>query len=157
MDPKHDNAGVYFPPPLIYAAIFLISIALQSVVPITKSFFETTSALVIGWALVGLNFLIGLPAVIQFIKSKTSIIPTQSASALQTTGIYSRTRNPMYMGFLLLYSGLAFLVGNWWTFILIPLVIMIITNYVIMREEKYLERAFGQSYLDYKKKVRRWI
>jgi protein-S-isoprenylcysteine O-methyltransferase Ste14 len=63
----------------------------------------------------------------------------------------------MYLGLLLLYSGIGLLAGNWWTFILIPLLIIVINNLVIKREENYLERTFGQSYLDYKKKTRRWV
>jgi protein-S-isoprenylcysteine O-methyltransferase Ste14 len=63
----------------------------------------------------------------------------------------------MYVGLLLVYTGIAMIHGNWWTFLLIPLVIFIITRFVIINEEKYLERAFGQDYMNYKKKVRRWL
>jgi len=63
----------------------------------------------------------------------------------------------MYAGLLLVYIGIAFIKGNIWTFILIPLVIFIVNRLIIIKEEKYLERAFGKQYLDYKNKVRRWL
>ena len=85
------------------------------------------------------------------------MITIKSANSLQTDGVYAITRNPMYLGLLFLYTGIAFFAGNWWTFILIPMVVIIITTYVISREEKYLLDAFGQDYTSYKIKVRRWI
>lgn len=63
----------------------------------------------------------------------------------------------MYVGLLFVYIGMAFLKGNWWTIILIPFVILMVTQMIIIKEEKYLERAFGETYLDYKLKVRRWL
>jgi protein-S-isoprenylcysteine O-methyltransferase Ste14 len=63
----------------------------------------------------------------------------------------------MYLGLVLLYTGLAFLTGNWWTLILLPFVVVVVNYFMIRPEEKYLERSFGQSYLEYRSKVRRWI
>jgi protein-S-isoprenylcysteine O-methyltransferase Ste14 len=63
----------------------------------------------------------------------------------------------MYISLLLFYTGLAFIIGNWWNFILLSLLFLVIQEYVIKREEKYLERRFGQEYLNYKSKVRRWL
>lgn len=63
----------------------------------------------------------------------------------------------MYVGLLLIYIGLALQFGNWWTLLLIPFLIALITYRVILPEEKYLTRAFGEDYLNYQKQVRRWI
>jgi protein-S-isoprenylcysteine O-methyltransferase Ste14 len=63
----------------------------------------------------------------------------------------------MYLGLLLLYIGIAFYQGNFWTLLLVPPLINLISIFVIGKEEKYLERAFGKNYLDYKRKVRRWL
>ena len=63
----------------------------------------------------------------------------------------------MYVSLLLVYTGLSFLIGNWWNLILLPLLVFIVQEYVIKREEKYLDRRFGQQYADYKKRVRRWL
>jgi len=152
---KKDSAGVYVPPPLIYVAIFFLSILIQSIFPLNHSWLRSNSWL--GWVLIGLFVLCCFPAIYRFIKSKTTITTIHPVKNLQTSGIYSISRNPMYLGLLCLYSGIAVFKGNWWTFILIPLVILIVQQYIIRREEKYLQREFGATYTAYQRKVRRWL
>ena len=93
----------------------------------------------------------------QFIQTKNTIIPNKPAASLQTTGIYHSTRNPMYFGLMMVYLGLSCLIGNWWNIILLPLLLFIIQEFIIKKEEKYLLRKFGQEYTDYCHQVRRWI
>ena len=93
----------------------------------------------------------------QFIQTKNTIIPNKPAESLQTTGIYHSTRNPMYLGLVMVYLGLSCLIGNWWNIILLPLLLLIIQEYIIKKEEKYLVRKFGQEYIDYSRQVRRWL
>ena len=157
METKNDNPGVKIPPPLIYAATFFLSIALQNFFPISKSFFDSAIVSVIGWICIVGSFLFSFPAIIKFFQTKNTLITIKPANSLQSTGIYSVSRNPMYMGLALLYTGFGFLLGNWWTFVLIPELILFVTNYIIKREERYLERAFGQSYINYQLAVRRWF
>jgi|SRR6476620_12343228 len=154
---KKDNPGIFIPPPLIYAAIFFLSILMQKIIPINNSFFDSRNATIAGIVLIAIALLFILPALIKFVQSKNTLVTIKSATSLQTKGIYSLTRNPMYMGLLILYSGIAMLEGNWWTFIFIPLIIIIVQSYVIRGEENYLQRAFGEEYNAYRKKVRRWI
>ena len=154
---KKDNPGIFIPPPLIYAAIFFLSILMQKIIPINNSFFDSRNATIAGIVLIAIALLFILPALMKFVQSKNTLVTIKSATSLQTKGIYSLTRNPMYMGLLILYSGIAMLEGNWWTFIFIPLIIIIVQSYVIRGEENYLQRAFGEEYNAYRKKVRRWI
>jgi protein-S-isoprenylcysteine O-methyltransferase Ste14 len=154
---KEDSPGVRIPPPLIYALIFGISLIIQKLVPIGNAFFNTTASRIVGFLLLAICLVFDLPSLIQFFKTKNTIITIKSANSLQTKGLYSISRNPMYTGLLCLYSSLAMLVGNWWTVLFIPLVIFIIQVYVILREESYLARRFGQQFIDYKMRVRRWI
>jgi protein-S-isoprenylcysteine O-methyltransferase Ste14 len=157
MKPKKDSPGVYPPPPLFYVVIFFISILLQHYISISKDFFEGNISRYLAPIFIGLGVISVLPALITFFKSKNTLVTILPAKSLQTKGIYSISRNPMYMGLLFVYVGIALMKGNWWTFILIPLVVLIINQLVIRKEENYLERAFGQEYLDYKSKVRRWL
>ncbi len=154
---KQDNPGVLIPPPLIYTVIFLISIFVQNLVPITENYLKAFSTFAAGLVLIALSLIFVIPAVVKFIRTKNTLVTIKPAESLQTSGVYSFTRNPMYLGLLLLYLGLALTNGNWWTLILIPVLIFVVNIYIIKNEEKYLERAFGQNFLDYKKKVRRWI
>lgn len=157
MATKKDNPGVVLPPPLIYLAVFFLSLLLQKNFPINTSFFATESSTIIGSAFIAIALLFMLPALIKFAQSKNTLITIKPANSLQTTGIYKISRNPMYMGLLFMYSGVGILKGNWWTFILIPAIIIIMQSYVIRGEENYLQRAFGEEYTQYRKKVRRWI
>lgn len=157
MENKKDNAGVYIPPPLLYIAIFFLAIFMQKMIPINKDFFFTTTAKIIGVLIILISLFFSFPAILQFFKTKNTLITIKPANSLQTTRIYSISRNPMYISLLLVYTGLSFIIGNWWNLILLPVLFLIIQEYVIKREEKYLDRRFGQSYLDYKTKVRRWL
>ena len=157
MKTKMDHPGMYLPPPILYVLIFLISIYIQKTSPLPSMFFETSFAYIFGVLFTIGGLIITLPALAKFFKTKNTLITIKPANSLQTSGIYSITRNPMYLGLLNIYMGIAFFKGNWWTVILVPFVILIITYLVILKEEKYLARTFGNSYVDYRKKVRRWI
>lgn len=152
-----DHPGVYVPPPLLYVAVFFISIFIQRQFPLSVSFFGTKTAFVAGILLVTTALTILLPALILFFQTKNTLITIKPANSLQTSGIYSISRNPMYLGLLTLYMGIGCFKGNLWTFILVPLLVLIITHFVIRNEEAYLVRTFGADYAAYQKKVKRWI
>lgn len=92
-----------------------------------------------------------------FVKAETGLEPFEQATALVTDGFYRFTRNPMYLGMFLMVFGMAFLMGS--VGALLPLLIfMLIIRYnFVAGEERFMEAAFGQLYLEYKSKVRRWV
>ena len=151
------HPGVYVPPPLIYVAFFFFSFLLQKIWPVNERSLHSTMAYIFGWVLIALYFLLAFAAIWQFAVSKNTLVTIKPATSLQTTGIYAFTRNPMYLSLLLLYSGIAVFVGNWWTFLLLPILIVVVQMYVIGKEEQYLHHAFGEQYDEYKRRVRRWI
>jgi protein-S-isoprenylcysteine O-methyltransferase Ste14 len=75
---------------------------------------------------------------------------------LTTEGPFRYTRNPSYLALAIIYAGIAVLRNSLWAILLLPLVVLVMQREVIGREERYLERAFGEEYLDYKENVRRW-
>lgn len=156
-DAKKDNPGVVVPPPLFYVAIFFLSILLQKVIPISNFIAGTVLANVLGFLFIALWLGLMVSSLQKFIISKNTLITIKPASALQTTGIYSITRNPMYLSLIMLYTGIAMFRGNWYTLLLLPLLAAIVQLYIIKKEENYLERAFGEQYRAYKSGVRRWI
>lgn len=157
MEGKKDHPGVYIPPPLFYVATFLVALLIQKVVPLNKDFFYTSASKIIGSIIILIALFFNFPALRQFFKTKNTLVTVKPANSLQTKGIYSVSRNPMYISLLLLYTGLSFIIGNWWNLLLLPVLFLIVQEYVIKREEKYLDRRFGQQYYDYKAKVRRWL
>lgn len=157
MENIKDNPGVHIPPPLLYIAMFVVAVLLQRFLPSNKSFFYTSTSKVIGAVVILAGFFFNLPALRQFFKTKNTLVTVKPANSLQTTGIYAISRNPMYVSLLLFYIGLSFIIGNWWHLIILPVLFLLVQEYVIKREEKYLDRRFGQSYHNYRSKVRRWI
>jgi protein-S-isoprenylcysteine O-methyltransferase Ste14 len=157
MDNKKDHPGIYVPPPIIYALTFLAAVFIQKKVPINDSLFhrQVTKIVGVGLLIIALFFL--LRSLRQFVLSKNTLVTIMPTHSLQTNGIYNISRNPMYLGLAIAYLGISCLIGNWWNIILFPFLLLIIQQYMINREEKYLERRFGQVYLDYKSKVRRWL
>ena len=153
----NDNPGVYVPPPMIYAFVFGMASIAQFVKPIHFHFFKSPRSHFTGWIFLILAIGIMFLSIGKFLRTKNTLITIRPANTLQTNGIYTFTRNPMYLSLILLYISVACFTGNCWAFIFLPVLILIIQYYVILREEKYLERAFAEEYRIYKKKVRRWI
>ncbi len=151
---RADSPGVRIPPPLIFIALFLLGWLVQSRFPLP--FLPNPLALILGIVLVA-----GYVALIAFsiptmIQRGGTLNTNGQSRALVTSGIYRITRNPMYLSLVLLYLGVVCLTGMAWALILLPLAILY-TQITILREERYLERAFGRSYTDYKARVRRWL
>ena len=92
-----------------------------------------------------------------FVKADTGLLPFEKATTLVTDGFYRFTRNPMYLGMILMLLGVAFLLGSVGALMPVLLFIVIIRYRFVAGEEQFMERAFGQQYLDYKARVRRWI
>jgi len=96
-------------------------------------------------------------AVATFRRLGTTPNPAGPTTALAVGGPYRFTRNPMYLGLVFLMAGLAFLANALWPLVLLPVVIVIVRRAVIDREERDLTAEFGEEYLRYKARVRRWL
>jgi protein-S-isoprenylcysteine O-methyltransferase Ste14 len=150
-----DHADVRIPPPAIYLAGFGVGLLLEAAAPIEG--LSNPAKAIAGIAGILLWAFFDGRATVEFIRRKTSMIPIKPASTLVTNGPYSRSRNPMYIGMAALYAGLAVWLDVIWAVIVLPLVLLAVDRYVIAREERYLERRFGDEYLRYKARVHRWI
>ena len=105
------------------------------------------------------GFLSGFSGIVAFRRKGTTIDPKkpQKASHLVREGIYQWTRNPMYLGMLLILIGGAIRTGSPFGILPIFLFIFYMTRFQIIPEEKALKKRFGSVYEDYCRKVRRWI
>jgi protein-S-isoprenylcysteine O-methyltransferase Ste14 len=153
--PQRDTAGVIAPPPLIYLGALGIGFGLDAVVgtgslPSRVAVPAGVVAIVTGSGLMG-SF------VRAFGRAHTPIDPYTPSEAIVTDGPYRLTRNPGYLGMALTYAGIAIVSNAPWALVPLPLAVALIDRGVIAREERYLERKFGAPYLDYKRRVRRWI
>jgi protein-S-isoprenylcysteine O-methyltransferase Ste14 len=111
----------------------------------------------IGLALAFLGFLLGIGAFIEFRRAHTTVDPHGSVKQLVTSGIFRFSRNPIYVGFLLMVIGLPLNFGLYWGFVLAPFFVLAMNGLVITHEEAYLERKFGKEYTTYMSHVRRWL
>ena len=155
MTTRSDNPGVWFPPPLWYALAVLIGALLNRrwPLPIAAGPLTTIAGVlfVVGW------MALAFPSIGRFRRSKTSIIPMRPAEALVLSGPYHYTRNPMYVSLALLTIGCGLLLATWWPIVLLVPTIAAVQQFVILPEERYLQRRFGTEYEAYTRRVRRWL
>ena len=150
-----DNPGVITPPPLIYAGA--LAAGLLANLLLRLHFLPRRLARTLGPLLIVGGFAVGLLGLREMRRAETNVDPYKPATAVVTGGPYRFTRNPMYVGFTLMYVGISALANALLPILLLPAVQQLMRRGVIEREERYLERKFGDEYLRYKGRVRRWI
>ena len=118
---------------------------------------STALALALGLGVIGMS--LGVMGVTQFRKAQTTPNPQalEKVSSLVTSGIYRYSRNPMYLGLVLILLGWAFYLSHFLAFVLLPVFILYMTRFQIQPEEQMMARKFGKTYQAYLNKVRRWI
>ena len=102
---------------------------------------------------------VAMSGVASFRRARTTINPLKpdKTSALVRSGIYRYTRNPMYLGLLLVLLGWAFFLSNALSFVFLPVFILYLNRFQIGPEERALAAMFGQEFAAYQAKVRRWL
>ena len=152
----HDP-GVRFPPPFVYAAGILIGWLLHRWWPLPMTAPDSLPRELAAFVFIAIWLALMLSAFAVFRRVRTAIIPNKPARAVVTGGPYRFTRNPMYASLVALYLGLTLVLNSWWPFFLLPLVVVVIQQAVIAREERYLSGAFPDEYAAYRRRVRRWL
>ena len=152
---EQDGPNVVAIPPLIYLTCLAIGFGLHFLFPV--SVFPNRLQYALGGSIIAGSFLI-MPFVLsRFHRAKTTFDSRKAATTLITTGPYRYTRNPAYVSLTLLHLSIGIVADSIWVLAaLVPAVL--VTHYgVILREEEYLEKKFGEAYRDYKRSVRRWL
>ena len=142
-------------PPVVVLLFIVIAYFLGRFVPFP--FIPSTIWRNVGLLLTCIGFLLGISALLEFRKERTTLDPHGSSKQVVTSGIYRFTRNPIYLGFLLMVIGLPLNSGLIWGIILAPLYMIVMTRLIIEQEEAYLEKKFKDHYTNYKSRVRRWL
>jgi protein-S-isoprenylcysteine O-methyltransferase Ste14 len=141
-------------PPIIYAAALLCAYVLERAFPLWPASFDLKWP---GVVLTVTGVAVAVAGVFQFKSIGTNVDPTGEAKILATGGIYSFTRNPMYLGAVVSFVGLSLWLHSGWLLLLVPAIAITLQSLAIEREEHYLSRRFGAPYRDYCTKVRRWL
>ncbi|WP_209832563.1 isoprenylcysteine carboxylmethyltransferase family protein [Ruegeria sp. HKCCE3926] len=107
--------------------------------------------------LIGGGILIAVLAVVEFRRHKTTVIPHETPSSMVQSGIYKRSRNPIYVGDVLILAGLILRFDAVLSLVLLPVFVWVLERRFILPEEDRLRRTFRADYARYERKTRRWI
>lgn len=154
---KPDHAGVRLPPPLIFLALTMVGPLIDRLFGFAPLNIVRSLQILLVLSLIAIGLAIVLAAMRRFARAGTRVEPWAPSSAIVSDGIYRFTRNPMYVGMALVMAGLALVIGSPSSLAMIAVAVLVVDRYVIRREEAYLEMKFGTDYLDYKRRVRRWL
>ena len=113
--------------------------------------------ILIGIGLIGLGFLLAFNSIARFLRAKTGVVPFSESTTLITEGFYKYTRNPMYVGMNSFLLGLMLILQNPLNIFFLIIFFFIVRNMFVFKEEVQMEETFGEDYLIYKGKVRRWL
>jgi protein-S-isoprenylcysteine O-methyltransferase Ste14 len=150
-----DKAGIVAPPPLIYLGTLVFGLLLNRRFPAT--FLPSRITRTLGWSLLSGGVLLLGWFEWALRHAGTPASPYKPVSHVVTEGPFQYTRNPGYLSMAMIYTGIASLANALWAILLLPVALLVIQRGVIEREERYLERKFGEEYLRYKAQVKRWI
>ncbi len=152
-----DSAGAIIPPPLIVFGALLLGLVLNAFVSFPLVPFGLPFTLIPSIPIVVIGFFIDSSALRALKRANTSLDPADPTTSLVTEGAFGYTRNPIYLSFVLIYLGAAVAFNSLWALVLLVAVFLFFERGQIPREERYLERTFGDEYRRYKARVRRWI
>ena len=151
----HEGPGLRVHPPVVYLLAMAVGVGLNVVWPVRP---------LPGWWGVGGGIVVTgfgaaiMPGVVaRFRRAGTAFNPHKPASVLITDGPYRFSRNPAYVALTLWYLGIGLVLDNAWILLLVIPPVVIMDRWAIPREERHLEAQFGDAYVRYKAKVRRWL
>lgn len=159
MPREPDAAAVRIFPPAVPVATILAGLGLNWVWPrdpglaVSPEVRYWVGGLIIAGAVLGLGFW----SVLTMRRTGQSENPWKPTTEIIARGPFRLTRNPMYLQMVLICVGMALMLMNVWILLLTPLCAWILHRFAIVPEETYLERKFGEAYLAYKRRVRRWL
>jgi protein-S-isoprenylcysteine O-methyltransferase Ste14 len=142
-------------PPVFFALGLVVMAGLHRFVAVITVIPES-----LGWLAavpVLLSMLVGVPAILEFRRNRTSVHPHHQPSALVTGGPYRFTRNPMYLALTLLLVGVAIRLGTLTPFVVVPTFMLVIQRRFVVSEERRLAELFGPAFDEYRRRVRRWL
>lgn len=142
-------------PPLYFALAILLMVLMHRVLPIVDLVDPPRSRL--GWVIVVAGVALAAWGRQRFARAGTNVVPFSPSTALVTDGPFRFTRNPMYLGMMLVLFGGFVIAGSLGSLIVLPVFFWWIRHRFVLREEEHMRAHFGEDYEAYKRRVRRWI
>ena len=150
-----DRPGVVVLPPLLVGIALIVAVALQFVLPLSIG--DRLVAAVLGLVLLAFGVAVIASGFSAMGRAGTNVSPYEPALAIVADGAFRFTRNPLYVGLMSILVAITLFFGTWWGLIVLIPVFLVLHFGVILREEAYLERKFGDVYRAYKARVRRYL
>lgn len=144
-------------PPVLFGSALLLGVVLSATVPLGAMLGSAnTLAAVVGLLFVVAGFVLAALALRRIVGAARGSEQGRGP-ALATGGVYAVTRNPLYIGLVLIYFGLAILLTSLWVLVLLAPVLFILQRHIVLPEEAALEASFGDTYRQYQRRVPRWL
>ena len=153
MTPPDHGPGVRVPPPILVAVLLALAWVQQQLLPAPLGLAFPMLGNLVFVAALGLV----VWAIVTLMRAGTDPRPDKPDKALVQDGPFRFSRNPVYLGFVLLVVGFALRWGDLWGWIAVAATLRALDRMAIAREEPYLAARFGSAYADYAKRVRRWL
>jgi protein-S-isoprenylcysteine O-methyltransferase Ste14 len=150
-----DNPGVIVLPPLLYGVAFAVVLMLRWLWPVP--ILPHPAMLWAGLVVLSLGVGLGLWGAYCMQEADTNILPSLPTTAIVTSGPFRLSRNPLYMALTLDFIGLSLIVNSIWGILVLAPLLIVMHYGVILREERYLEAKFGESYRQYCSMVGRYL
>lgn len=143
-------------PPIWVAAFVALAYAQRQFFPLGLSLAHPVTALVAG-LLVGAGVVLTLLAALEFRRHSTTIVPHQQPAQLIQTGVFKRSRNPIYLADVILLTGLVLWMDAVLSLVLVPVLFWVLETRFVIPEEDRLRRQFRADFARYAQKTRRWV
>lgn len=156
-NPRSDTPSILAPPPILFFACLLVGWGLGFVFPFEPFELGFNFRLIAGCVLYLVAIAFAIPALIVMHRFNTPAEPWKPTVRIVSAGPFRFTRNPIYVALLLVLAGIAVQTASGWLMLLVPVLFFLLDIGVVRAEERYLTQKFGDEYLAYVRKVRRWI
>jgi protein-S-isoprenylcysteine O-methyltransferase Ste14 len=156
MEPQAaDNPGVVILPPRLYLGALALVLILRWFwrMPIA----ERSVTLWPGLVLAGLGLALGIWGRKTMTRAGTNVNPGRPTTTIVASGPFRFTRNPLYVAITAVFLGLTLAINTWWGVVALVPMLLVMHRGVVLREERYLESKFGESYRQYRARVRRYL
>ena len=155
MGERRDAAGYGVPAPAIFAGTFVLGLVLDRIAPPVglSAAVRLAGGLLVVAGIAG----VGLPSLVALRRAGTTPHPGRPTTALVVAGPYRFTRHPIYLSMALVFAGAALAANAVWVLVLLPVAMIATERGPMAREERYMERKFGDAYRAYTARVRRWV
>jgi protein-S-isoprenylcysteine O-methyltransferase Ste14 len=152
-----DHSRIVAHPPVIFGIVLAVGFLIGRFYPLAIMADPGTLSKVLANLLFVVSVVVMVTTTRLMLRRKTDPRPDRPTTTIVTEGFFKYSRNPLYLSLLLIYSGIAIHANSLWLVFLLPVLLLGLERGVVIREERYLEAKFGEEYLQYKKRVRRWI